>query len=231
MPQLFLHAAHIMSVFGSTYSCEEIFPVIKLNKISHNTDQHLVSVLKVATAKDIKPGIDEVITKKRCRFSACAALQCLSKAAVLPSCNHGSRGSLEAGGDWKHRVTLALLKCFRAWAKLSVKPVLNANMTPRIAPLGTSTSLFDKPLVSFHLHASVQPSSGQSLISLTQPPLDQLTVHVDGDDGALDGDAQLVPLAVEERVEVAALKGVVEGVLLEPLEGELHHPLGAIHNY
>ena len=62
------------------------------------------------------------------------------------------------------------------------------------------------------------------------PALHQLAVHVEGDDGALHGHAQLVPLAVEERVEVATLKGVVEGVLLEALEGELHRPLGSVHH-
>ena len=47
MPRLRLHAARIMSMFGSTYSCEQMFSVMKLNKTSHSsrlTDQHLVSV-------------------------------------------------------------------------------------------------------------------------------------------------------------------------------------------
>ncbi|KAK0138753.1 General transcription factor II-I repeat domain-containing protein 2 [Merluccius polli] len=72
MPQLRLNSARVMSMFGSTYSCEQMFSIMKLNKTSHRsrlTDQHLVSVLKVATAKDIKPRIDEIITKKRCRVS------------------------------------------------------------------------------------------------------------------------------------------------------------------
>ena len=62
------------------------------------------------------------------------------------------------------------------------------------------------------------------------PALRQLAVHVEGDDGALHGHAQLVPLAVEEGVEVAAPEGVVERVLLEALEGELHRPLGPVHD-
>ncbi|XP_056135376.1 general transcription factor II-I repeat domain-containing protein 2-like [Lampris incognitus] len=72
MPELRLHAARIMSMFGSTYSCEQMFSIMNLNKTSHRsrlTDQHLVSVLKLATAKDIKPRIDEIISKKRCRVS------------------------------------------------------------------------------------------------------------------------------------------------------------------
>lgn len=72
VPELRLHAARIMSMFGSTYSCEQMFSIMNLNKTSHRsrlTDQHLVSVLKVATAKDIKPRIDEIISKKRCRVS------------------------------------------------------------------------------------------------------------------------------------------------------------------
>ena len=69
MPQLCLHAARIMFMLGSTYSCEQMFSVMKLNKTSHRsrlTDQHLVSVLKVAIANDIKPRIDKIISKKRC---------------------------------------------------------------------------------------------------------------------------------------------------------------------
>ncbi|KAK0141890.1 General transcription factor II-I repeat domain-containing protein 2B [Merluccius polli] len=63
-----------MSLFGGTYSCEQMFSVMKLKKTSHRsrlTDQHLVSVLKVAIAKDIKPRIDEIISQKRC--SVCLA--------------------------------------------------------------------------------------------------------------------------------------------------------------
>ena len=72
MPQLRLNSARVMSMFGNTYSCEQMFSVMKLNKTSHRsrlTDQHLVSVLKVATAKDINPRIDKIISKKRCRVS------------------------------------------------------------------------------------------------------------------------------------------------------------------
>ncbi|KAI7811513.1 putative general transcription factor II-I repeat domain-containing protein 2A-like, partial [Triplophysa rosa] len=72
MPHLRLHAARIMSMFGSTYSCEQMFSIMKLTKTSHRsrlTDEHLVSVLKVAMARDINPRIDKIISKKRCRVS------------------------------------------------------------------------------------------------------------------------------------------------------------------
>lgn len=72
MPQLRLHAARIMCMFGSTYACEQLFSVMKINKSSHRsrlTDQHLVSVLKVATAQDFKPRIDHLMSKKRCQVS------------------------------------------------------------------------------------------------------------------------------------------------------------------
>ncbi|KAI7805541.1 putative general transcription factor II-I repeat domain-containing protein 2A-like [Triplophysa rosa] len=72
MPHLCLHAARIMSMFGSTYSCEQMFSIMKLTKTSHRsrlTDEHLVSVLKVAMARDINPRIDKIISKKRCRVS------------------------------------------------------------------------------------------------------------------------------------------------------------------
>lgn len=53
MPQFRLHDPRIMSIFGSTYSCEQMFLIMKLTKTSHRshlTDQHLVSVFKVAMA-------------------------------------------------------------------------------------------------------------------------------------------------------------------------------------
>ena len=68
MPQLRLHAARIMSMFGSIYSCEQMFSVMNRNKTSQRsrlTDQHLVSVLKGAIANYIKPRIDKIISKKR----------------------------------------------------------------------------------------------------------------------------------------------------------------------
>jgi len=66
-PRLHLHAACIIYMYGSIYTCEQMFSIMKLTKTSHwscRTDQHLVSVLKVAMANDINPNIDKITFKK-----------------------------------------------------------------------------------------------------------------------------------------------------------------------
>lgn len=48
MPQLRLQAARVLSMFGSTHLCEQMFSVMKINKSSHRsrlTDKHLASVI------------------------------------------------------------------------------------------------------------------------------------------------------------------------------------------
>ncbi|KAK7888727.1 hypothetical protein WMY93_024287 [Mugilogobius chulae] len=72
MPQLRRHAARILSMFGSTYVCEQLFSVMKLNKSAHRsslTDAHLHSILRVSTAQDLTPNITELVVKKRCQVS------------------------------------------------------------------------------------------------------------------------------------------------------------------
>ena len=57
---------------GSTYCCEQLFMIIKGNRSplrSRITDIHLGSVLKVITANNISPEIDNIVAARRCQVS------------------------------------------------------------------------------------------------------------------------------------------------------------------
>ena len=60
------------SLFGSTYLCEQLFSVMKLNKPTHRscvTDEHLHSILRISSAQSLTPNIEELASKKRCQVS------------------------------------------------------------------------------------------------------------------------------------------------------------------
>lgn len=65
-PNLRGMAQKILALFGSTYVCEQTFSVMNINKSRHRsllTDEHLKSILRIATTK-ITPDFD-ALTKKR----------------------------------------------------------------------------------------------------------------------------------------------------------------------
>ncbi|XP_070595014.1 general transcription factor II-I repeat domain-containing protein 2-like [Erythrolamprus reginae] len=71
MPKLRLQAARMLCMFGSTYVCEHVFSVIKVNKSVHRsllTDAHLHSILRVSTAQNLSSNIDELVSKKTCQI-------------------------------------------------------------------------------------------------------------------------------------------------------------------
>lgn len=72
------------------------------------------------------------------------------------------------------------------------------------------------------------PAGADVASVVNQSPLDKLAVHVNGDDVGLHRNAQLVPQAVEQGVQVAAPEGVAESVLQQTLVGKLHGLLAAV---
>lgn len=71
-PQINCLVSKIMSMFGSSYVCEQLFSVMNLNKSrlrSRLTDEHLNSIMKIATAQSIVPNIDVLVQAKRCQVS------------------------------------------------------------------------------------------------------------------------------------------------------------------
>lgn len=72
MPQLRIQAAQMLSMFGSTYICEQLFSTMKMTKTSHRrrlTDEHLCSILRISSAQSLCPDIDKLASKKRCQVS------------------------------------------------------------------------------------------------------------------------------------------------------------------
>lgn len=65
-------AARVLSFFGTTYCCEQLFSrmnqvkSVERNKLS---DTHLSSVLRLACSKDISPNIDKLVSQKRVQVS------------------------------------------------------------------------------------------------------------------------------------------------------------------
>lgn len=61
-----------MSMFGTTYLCEQVFSVMNINKTklrSKLTHKHLNEILKVAATQDMMPDINALVQAKRCQVS------------------------------------------------------------------------------------------------------------------------------------------------------------------
>lgn len=70
-PLLTKNAKQMMSLFGSTYVCEQLFSTMKLIKNDHRSrlsDARLESCVRVATSS-IPADIDQLVSKKQCQIS------------------------------------------------------------------------------------------------------------------------------------------------------------------
>lgn len=70
-PNLSREALKMVSMFGSTYICEQVFSQMKLHKSSLRTrltDQHLHAILRVGTTS-LEPEIQKLTAEKRCNVS------------------------------------------------------------------------------------------------------------------------------------------------------------------
>ncbi|TWW81843.1 General transcription factor II-I repeat domain-containing protein 2B [Takifugu flavidus] len=72
MPLFHTETAQMLSMFCSTYLCEQLFSSMKMTKTSHRkrlTDEHLCSILRVCSTQSLSPDIDLLASKKRCQVS------------------------------------------------------------------------------------------------------------------------------------------------------------------
>ena len=86
IPQLRTQAAQMLSMFGSTYLCEQLFSLMKMNKTSHRsrlTDEHLHSILRISSAQNRTPNIDGLASKKRCHVAWTTVHQIKSECSKL----------------------------------------------------------------------------------------------------------------------------------------------------
>ena len=70
-PQLYLHAMRMISLFGSTYRCEQLFSSMKFTKNKYRsrlTDGHIEDCLRLSTSV-IRPDIHGLIRKKQFQVS------------------------------------------------------------------------------------------------------------------------------------------------------------------
>ncbi|KAK0153162.1 General transcription factor II-I repeat domain-containing protein 2A [Merluccius polli] len=75
-PKLTSLAAKVLSMFGTTYLCEQAFSVMNINKTKHRSrisNAHLNDIVKCAATQDFKPDIDALVKAKRCQVSGASS--------------------------------------------------------------------------------------------------------------------------------------------------------------
>ncbi|KAI7800955.1 putative general transcription factor II-I repeat domain-containing protein 2-like [Triplophysa rosa] len=71
-PKMTGFASKILSMFGTTYLCEQAFSVMNINKSNLRfrlTHRHLNDIMRVATAQKLVADVDTLIEEKRCQVS------------------------------------------------------------------------------------------------------------------------------------------------------------------
>lgn len=77
-PKVKYLAQKIMSMYGSTFACEQLFSIMNINKSrlrSKLSDEHLNSILKIAAAQSFTPNFDAMVKKKRSQVSGSSSSQ------------------------------------------------------------------------------------------------------------------------------------------------------------
>ncbi|XP_076232931.1 general transcription factor II-I repeat domain-containing protein 2-like [Calliopsis andreniformis] len=71
-PLLAIHAKQMMSLFGSTFICEQLFSKMKILKTDRRNrleDERLKNCIRVAVSNDIEPNIDKLVNEKQNQIS------------------------------------------------------------------------------------------------------------------------------------------------------------------
>ncbi|CAN7942760.1 unnamed protein product [Ixodes hexagonus] len=69
-PALRRQAERIIAMFGSTYLCEHLYSLLKVNKSalrSRMTDEHLRSTMRIVSAQEVHADISSLVAGKRCQ--------------------------------------------------------------------------------------------------------------------------------------------------------------------
>lgn len=74
-PKLTAMAAKVLSMFGTTYLCEQVFSIMnnKTKQRSRLTNKHLNDIVKCAATQDLTPNINALVKAKRCQVSGASS--------------------------------------------------------------------------------------------------------------------------------------------------------------